>query len=320
MTHHADTRAIEEGLERNRSALRDTVDEIQDRFSVDRLAEEALGLFQGKTAADFTRSIDRAVRANPVALALTGVGIAWLIFGGRKPTPAPRAEAISRWEDEGGNPEPRTLNTQTDTASDESDWAERIDALRERASSTLRHLETEARDYVGDARDFVAERAKVLSAFTEDMRKTMLNGLDGLSDAARETVVQAREKAYAARIRIDHAARAGGREVERMVHEHPMIAGVVAMALGAALAAALPRTRTEDRAFGSESDRLMAAAAKSLREEREKLSQVASGVADELKDVARDARSTISDKAAEVGAKVKARAKAEADDIETHSA
>jgi hypothetical protein len=319
MTQNADTRSIEENLEKNRAALRDTVDELQDRFSVDRLAEDALGFFRSN-AGDYTKSIDRAVRANPMAIALTGVGIAWLIFGGRKPTPAPTRETVARWESEGGNPLPDSFEPTISPETDSTEWADRIDALRSKASSALRTLEAEARSYAGGARDFAAERAKVLSGFTEDMRKSMLSGLDDLSDTSRKAVVQAREKAYAARIRVSHAARAGSHEIERLVKEHPMIAGVVAMALGAALAAALPRTRAEDRTFGSESDRLMAAAAKSLREERENLSQAASGLVDDLKVAAKDVRSAISEKVAEVGTKAKAQVMDASNEVKAHSA
>lgn len=97
-----------------------------------------------------------------------------------------------------------------------------------------------------------------------------------------------------------------------MVNEHPMVAGGVALVLGAAFAAALPRTRVEDRTFGAESDRLMRAAAAQVREERARLKRVASGVADELGKAAREAADDAADAAAEIADEVKARAEKEA--------
>ena len=312
MTHHADPRDIEKDLERKREALGSALDALNDRFSTDSLAREALGMIK-TNAADYTQSIDRAVRANPMALALTGIGLAWLIFGGRRveaPTPP---VALDRWEDEGGNPLPEGFEpalSSVDAA--DSRWAERIDMLRQRASATLCRLERNARDHAGAGRDLAEERGKVLSAFTDDMRKAISDGLDDLSDAARERIVRAREAAYAARLKLDKAVRSGGRDLERMIGEHPVVAGAVAMGLGAAVAAALPRTRAEDRAFGAERDRLMAAAANLLQEERTRISLIADGAADELRNAALEARSTVAAVAADVVARVKERAETEA--------
>ncbi|WP_347311429.1 DUF3618 domain-containing protein [Defluviimonas sp. SAOS-178_SWC] len=309
MTQHPDTGHIEAELERSRARLNSAVDALQDRTSVESLAQEALSLIRSN-AAVYTRSIDNAVRANPIALALTGVGIAWLVFGNRKTT---QETTRARWEDEGGYPNPsHQLATPEDTSPEIGDWAGRIDALRERASQALRDIDSEARSYAGDLRGYAAERAKVLASFTEDMRVSLLDGLEGLSEVARDRIVKAREAAYLARLRVSRTARAGGRETERLINEHPMIAGVLAMALGAAFAAALPRTRVEDRTFGAESDRLMDAAAAMLREERERMERVASGVADELKTSARDVAETAADKAAEIGDNLRDRAQAEA--------
>jgi hypothetical protein len=56
----------------------------------------------------------------------------------------------------------------------------------------------------------------------------------------------------------------------------------------------------------------MAAAANLLREERERISRVAGGVADELKVAAQEARGAVAEGAADVVARVKERAQAEA--------
>lgn len=312
MTQHPDTSAIEAGLEQSRARLSSSLDALQHRVSVENLAQEALGMIRSNAAA-YTRSIDNAVRANPMALALTGVGIAWLVFGTRKTSSEPHPSVNSGWEDDSGMPDASArYGTPPGTIAEEHGWSDRIDTLRAKASRALRGIEQDARSYAGDLRDFAAERAKVLAGFTEDMRESLLDGLDGLSDAARDRIVAAREAAYAARLGAERSARAGGREAERLINEHPMIAGVLALGLGAAFAAALPRTRVEDRTFGAESDRLMEAAATLLSEERERMARVASGVADELKSSARDVADTAAEKAAEIGENLRDRAKEEA--------
>jgi len=298
MTHHPDTRTIENGIEQSRNRLSETLDELTGRMSTDNLAREALGLIRSN-AADYTRSIDQAVRANPLALALTGAGLAWLIFGGRGAAPDASRRSVSRWEDEGGAPLPADSVAAKDLRDDVT-WSDRIDALRDTASRALRRIESEARSYTGDMRDMASERTKVLNAFSQDMRDALSDGLDDLSETARARVVKMREAAYGARLRVQDTAANGGREVGRLVNDHPMIAGGLAMALGAAFAAALPRTRAEDRAFGAESDRLMMRAAEMLREERARMQETAEDVAQGLKVAARDAADTAAAKVADI--------------------
>lgn len=310
MTHHTDTQKIEADLERSRSKLGSTLDELQERVSVENLAKEALGMVRNNAAA-YASSIDSAVRANPLALTLTGIGLAWLVFGNRKPTPSPRKTVINRWEDEGGRPAPAYAD-RSDDVEDAHPWADKIDALRAKASKRLREIEREARSQAGGLRDYAADRAAVLSKFTEDMRSSLMEELDGLSDAAKVRIVKAREAAYAARLRVGQTARAGTVEAERMVNEHPMVAGGIALALGAAFAAALPRTRVEDRTFGAESDRLMSAAAAELRTERARLKKIAAGVADELETAAKKTADDAADKASEIAGNLRDRAESEA--------
>ncbi len=311
MTHHSDSRTIETELERNRARLSETLEELQDRVSVDHLAKEALGLIKTNAVA-YTSSIDRAVRSNPLALTVTGIGLAWLIFGGRKESPEPSAAVMNRWEDEGGSPMPAHGAAAGHASDGDTEWFDKLDALRTTASQALRRLESDARSYTSNASDFAADRAKIIASFTDDLRANLRQGLDTLSEAARERVIKAREAAYSAHLRAAQTARKGGREAERLINEHPMIAGAVAMALGAAFAAALPRTRTEDRAFGEDRDRLMERAAALLKEERGRMTRVAEGVAEELKTSAEDAVRSAAAAASEIGDNLRDRAVAEA--------
>ncbi|MCV2868860.1 DUF3618 domain-containing protein [Defluviimonas sp. WL0002] len=289
MAHQTDVRDREAELERDRASLASTLNELQDRVSVEHLAREALGMIRSN-ANTYASSIDSAIRANPMAVALTCAGVAWLIFGGRKNSEA--GEEGSAGQHSAGGASPRGhLSRGYDPYASSGDhrWSSRIDELRQRASDALDEAERKAKGFAEDQRDYLAERGRILSDFTADLADSLRDGLEDLSAAARDRVVQARQKAYAASLRAGRSARAGGREAGHLIEEHPLVAGAIALALGAAFAAALPRTRTEDRAFGAESDRLMAAAADALREERERLSHVAQEFAQDVKSAAKDA-------------------------------
>lgn len=73
---------IEREIERERAGLTDTLDDLQDRFSIEHVARQFSDQFR-EHGGDIGRSVSEAVKRNPVALALTGVGLAWLMMGDR---------------------------------------------------------------------------------------------------------------------------------------------------------------------------------------------------------------------------------------------
>lgn len=107
MTRHTDPRLIEASLAANRKALSDTLGAIQARIAPEKLMQDAWSTLR-QQAGRFAQSADRAVRANPWAFAVTGLGIGWAVFGTKhkKLVRPAAAEDTSRWEDEGGSPPP----------------------------------------------------------------------------------------------------------------------------------------------------------------------------------------------------------------------
>ena len=82
-----------------------------------------------------------------------------------------------------------------------------------------------------------------------------------------------------------------------MIEDQPLVAGAIAMALGAAVGGALPRSQVEDRMFGKQSDRAMEAARTLAQEQGAKVQATASAVVDEALNIADEA-------AAELGGKL----------------
>lgn len=73
---------IERDIERERAGLTDTLDDLQNKFSVEEISRQVTDQFR-EHGGDIGRSVSDAVKRNPVALALTGVGLAWLMLGDR---------------------------------------------------------------------------------------------------------------------------------------------------------------------------------------------------------------------------------------------
>ena len=73
---------IERDIERERAGLTNTLSDLQDRFSIESLARQVSDQVR-EHGGDIGRSVSDAVKRNPLALALTGAGLAWLMLSDR---------------------------------------------------------------------------------------------------------------------------------------------------------------------------------------------------------------------------------------------
>ncbi|WGH79470.1 DUF3618 domain-containing protein [Jannaschia ovalis] len=122
-----------------------------------------------------------------------------------------------------------------------------------------------------------------------ELRNRITEGTEDMSDDARDRVIRARQKAHDAQAAVeerlgDYAAR--GR---RGYDAQPLIGGLLAFGLGAAIGAALPRTRREDEMLGEYRDRAFEEADRIFRTEAAKLQAVAEAALNEARDVADEA-------------------------------
>lgn len=251
MTRRRDARSIEDDLDRDRAKLGSAFDSLFNRSTVDLFAREAMHLL--RTNGSYRETAEAVVRRNPLAVAVTGLGLAWLAFGAVRRTPEDDVEDVRHAARRTGRRVRAAVHDEAELIED-TDWAEALDALRAKASARLRKLEDDARAYrddvtegvanrAGDARDYMSERAALLADLAEDMKERFADGLDHLTHAAQDRIVQAREEAYAARLRAEEALGKGGREAKRLVEDHPMVSAAVALALGTAFGAAVLHRR-----------------------------------------------------------------------------
>ncbi|MHA6346889.1 DUF3618 domain-containing protein [Roseivivax sp. CAU 1761] len=122
---------IERDLERERESLKSTVHELQDTFSTENLVRAVADNFRTH-GGDVGRSISTAARDNPLALALTGIGLGWLIFG-----QGPSADRIEAARRRGGDRLRSVRSTHRDDghleprgpvpAGDDPDWVTGVD-------------------------------------------------------------------------------------------------------------------------------------------------------------------------------------------------
>ena len=165
------------------------------------------------------------------------------------------------------------------------------------AATAIRHGFHDATEAVSDAGNRAKWGVKYRTAMTRDaamrMRDQLSAGTEHLSDEARNRVIAARERAIAARREAGVMARARGRQAAEAYNAQPLVAGALAVAVGAAIGAMIPRTRTEDKYFGDRSDALMARAEQIYLEEKAKATRVARATYDEAGKIAQEKRDAV---------------------------
>lgn len=205
--------------------------------------------YAGRTVADY-------VRTHPVQMALVAGGITWWLLRGR--------DRSDEWEgaSEGWRDSNR-LNTDYDT--DYSSAQDR--SLRERVGEYAATARETVGGYATSARETVSEAA-------EAARCRALKASERVSSAAQTASVRAQE-----------TWRSASTSVDDWVHEYPIAAGAIAVAVGAAIGLSAPSTEIEDRALGEKRDQAIERARIAARQVKDNVTQKVQDVAETVLDV-----------------------------------
>lgn len=126
-----------------------------------------------------------------------------------------------------------------------------------------------------------------------DLRNSLFEGTEKMDVAGRERVASARARAYQAQLRSQEYARYGQQRANDFFYEQPLVAGALAMALGAVVGGLLPRTRREDEAFGGYRDRLFSEAESVFQDERMRAEAAARAALAEAGQIATEAKDSV---------------------------
>lgn len=327
---------IERDIARERNELASTLNSLQEKFSVETLVRQVSDQLR-EHGGDIGRSVSQAVKRNPLALALTGIGLAWLMMGDQNGG----RDHDRRWDRDDrtdrtyGDIRSRSLSDRDHDQDDDRDYGRpgarglaRASVSRyrpDRSRTTPSWARSDAfEDADGDADSGTGEKIRRAVASASDraaaLRDRLAEGTEDLTDEARERVISARQKAVEARDAAMSYLHEGRERAVDIFEEQPLVAGALAVALGAALGAALPRSQMEDDLFGDQSDHLIEEAERVFQQEKEKLGKVAQAateearkIADEHADDASSVAETIGEKARQSGERIAEAAKSEAD-------
>lgn len=298
----SDTRTpdeIERDLEKNREGLRESLEAVQRTFSLDNIFESVSEGVR-RHGGDWTQSINRNAQANPLALAVTGIGLGWLIFGRGPSAMQMNSAARDRLGDDGtrdrdyGEGADASIGTRGPVPDhDGPNWLrdeDRGPSAGQRARAGFRNTSRDAGRRLRAGGDATGRAAGRVRDRSESMFRQLREGTDSLGEDARERVISARERAVEARESAGRNLSRGADRAGDFFEEHPLVAGALAFAVGAAIAGALPRTRQEDEMFGADSDALIDDAEAIFHEESEKAKRVAGAALDEARNVGDEAK------------------------------
>lgn len=270
----SETERIKADIEDTRAEMGQTLNEIQERLSpehimdqvketvreatigkVERVMEqvgekisnvtepamEAMGTV-GEKLRDTGSSVTNVVRQNPIPFALMGLGLGMFI--------------VNRVR----NADTRTGRSRTYELDSEMGYG----MATPRYAGMARQYESSSGEYAGTSRQYGASGRKTLSRVKETANEFAHDTAERVSHLGH----QAKEGALRA-----------GRGFQHLVQENPLAVGAAAVAVGAAVGLALPRTRIEHEYMGEASERLVDRAQDVARQAMDKVKNATQGEA-----------------------------------------
>lgn len=292
---------IERDIVDERARMSGTINDLQNKFSVDAVMKDLGDMFLGQ-GSDLGRTITRTVGRNPAAVMLVGVGLAWLFVGQDRRSSAAGSHPASgdAWSSRRRQQSAAHRHNRSGAGAWPSDMSYEDSQRHWYGDTDTSDTDESGQGIMGKIRgearavsDTVSEAAENMGESARRLTERLAHGTEDFSDAARARVVAARRAAHEARLSSQAAMNRAGRAATTFFEEQPLVAGALAVGVGAALASALPRSRFEDDALGDSSDRLFDEAQAVFREERDKAKAVLRAAGTDLQDEIRETGSDI---------------------------
>lgn len=241
MTEDRSPAEIEREIDRTRVELALTLDALERKLRARHLVEKGFDMLKetlGNNDA-WNRSLD-IIRANPVPVALIGIGAAWIV--------ANQTNVVDR------------------VAHDE-----RVEAARRRMSDMASNVSARAGELASDVASRVgiggsgASNEQPLgrtgnTMVDESGRRESDGWVHQVADMAQGALRSARDSGEAMLSRAGLYANDGASRIADQVSDtfqrHPLVIGAIGVMAGALIAAMLPATRVEDEWFGDTRDAL----------------------------------------------------------------
>jgi hypothetical protein len=264
---------LERDAERVRAQISDTADQLRDRMTPGQLMDEALNQFGRGDASQLLVNLKNQARDNPMALALIGGGIAWLMMGSgssgsgydydrdeyepgmRRAMSYAEDPSTQAYSDRSGGMEDPYVGAGAyargggmDPYAESSTAAPPVESFGEAGQSES------TGSGVGAAAASAGRAAKDALHAAGDRLRSATEGTGEYAQHAYERMRGAGTGAYGA---ARHAAYDVGSQARRtfvdVLEREPLVIGALGLAVGAAIGALLPATEMERQNLGATS-------------------------------------------------------------------
>lgn len=238
---------LERDAERVRAQIADTAEHLKDKMSPGQLMDEVVSYIKDGDASVFLSNIKTQVRDNPLALAMVGGGLAWLMMGSGAATPkdTPRPAASPGLDRSQGT----SARAPGAAGIEGSALSGGVEVVRDGAAS----LAAAASHAAGSVKDQVVATTHDVRDVASDYLSSASRAGTDVGDRVKTTLLDALER-------------------------EPLVLGAIGVAVGAAIGAMLPATRTEQEYLGKTARKVRDTAATAFSDGVEKAKDVASDV------------------------------------------
>jgi hypothetical protein len=277
------TNDIEREVENQRASVESTLDALKERMSFDKLAND----LAPEEVRDAIGVASARLRENPIAVGLIGLGLAWLVFGGKG--------SDDDWDDEdydrdGVYGDPRVRRSYPGAAAydpyqaSSSQGAEAEGVLDKAgkvahdAAERVGQTAHDVRDRVGQVAHDIGDRLSGVASAVGDKLSGAGEAVAGVAGKGKRRLSRAGEGIASHTPdgrQIRQASRRARNGVADAIENQPLLAGAAVAILGAAIAAALPSTRTERRAFAEPRETLLREGRRVARDLRDQAEEAA---------------------------------------------
>lgn len=247
-----ETDRIERDLAATRARMDSRLDELQDHLTPKQMLNDAFAYLRGGEGADFTKDLVTRARANPLPVALVGVGIAWLMASNHSAA-IPDRRLPPPWQDDSLDVRLRHAegNVHRLDHDDDDSYAARLDDARGKVVGVARDASDTAASYAQRIKDAVASA-------TQSVRETSHELKAGASDALARAGNSAGERSGSIQQGTNKMAQSG-RTALASVASNPFALGALAAVVGIVAGALLPTSEEEEAALGSVATKLRTA-------------------------------------------------------------
>lgn len=228
---------VEAEVEDSRSNLDRNVEALKLKMTPGQLFDEAARMMGGTGQQVASKFADQA-KANPMPLAVMGLGLAWLMMSNSRSQPASGGRADGLHERRSFGPTPFEDAVSRGGSGGES-LGDRASGLAENLQDKAHALGDKAHGLLSGVQDKVASAGASAAA----TGRSAGEGLSSMASGARDKASEVGQQAQ--------------RTLLDALEKEPLLLAGVGVVVGAVIGAALPHTDAEDRAMGETRDRLL---------------------------------------------------------------